>query len=321
MPGHRARGLPRRGGQRERHRRPGHGAAGHVHVRARCSPTGPTGQVDAGLGKATPLGSVGLIPPTEEISVTGTELDLDGVRVVFQSTPGTEAPAEMNFHFPDLRLLCMAENCTHNLHNLYTPRGAQVRDALAWSKYIGEAIDLFADDTDTCFASHHWPRFGGGRRPRLPRAAARPLPLDPRPDDAPGQPRPHAARDRRAAGPAAVAADRVPRPGLLRHGQPQREGGVPALHRLVRRQPGQPPRPARRSSRRERYVEYMGGADGVLERARRGLRRRRVPLGRPGASTTSSSPIPTTTTPAPCRPTPSSSSATRPSRRRGATST
>ena len=123
-------------------------------------PQDPQGHVDAGLGKATPLGTVGLIPPTEEIDTTGTELDIDGVRVVFQHTPGTEAPAEMNFHFPDLRLLCMAENCSHNLHNLYTPRGAQVRDALAWSKYIGEAIELFADETDVCFASHHWPRFG-----------------------------------------------------------------------------------------------------------------------------------------------------------------
>jgi alkyl sulfatase BDS1-like metallo-beta-lactamase superfamily hydrolase len=123
-------------------------------------PQSPTGHVDAGLGKATPLGSTALIAPTDEISATGTELVVDGVRIVFQSTPGTEAPAEMNFHFPDLRLLCMAENCSHNLHNLYTPRGAQVRDALAWSKYIGEAIDLFADDTDICFASHHWPRFG-----------------------------------------------------------------------------------------------------------------------------------------------------------------
>src|SRR3546814_13301449 len=66
----------------------------------------------------------------------------------------------MNFHFPDLRLLCMAENCTHTMHNLYTPRGAQVRDSLAWSRYVNESIDLFADGTDICFASHHWPRFG-----------------------------------------------------------------------------------------------------------------------------------------------------------------
>jgi len=123
-------------------------------------PRNERGHVDAGLGKATPRGTVGLIPPTVEVGVTGTELVIDGVRVVFQYTPDAEAPAEMNFHFPDMSLLCMAENCTHNMHNLYTPRGAQVRDALSWSKYIGEAIDLFADQTDTVFASHHWPRWG-----------------------------------------------------------------------------------------------------------------------------------------------------------------
>jgi alkyl sulfatase BDS1-like metallo-beta-lactamase superfamily hydrolase len=101
-----------------------------------------------------------LIAPTEEISETGEELVIDGIRVVFQNTPDAEAPAEMNFHFPDKRLLCMAENCTHTLHNLYPIRGAQTRDALAWSKYIQEALTLWADDTDTMFASHHWPRFG-----------------------------------------------------------------------------------------------------------------------------------------------------------------
>src|SRR5690606_34279384 len=84
-----------------------------IHLYGRLLPVGPEGQVDAGLGKATPLGTVGLIPPPEAIHETGTERVLDGVRIVFQLTPGTEAPAEMNFHFPDLRLLCMAENCTH----------------------------------------------------------------------------------------------------------------------------------------------------------------------------------------------------------------
>ncbi|MEZ5177650.1 MAG: alkyl sulfatase dimerization domain-containing protein [Acidimicrobiales bacterium] len=123
-------------------------------------PPGPRGQVDAGLGKTTAMGTVSLVAPTEDITHTGQELVIDGVRVVFQMTPEAEAPAEMNFHFPDLRLLCMAENCTHTMHNLLTPRGALVRDALAWSKYIHEAIELFADETDTCFASHHWPRFG-----------------------------------------------------------------------------------------------------------------------------------------------------------------
>ena len=100
------------------------------------------------------------MPPTEIITETGEELTLSGIRVVFQNTPDAEAPAEMNFQFPDKRLLCMAENCTHTLHNLYPIRGAQTRDALAWSKYIQEAIDLWADDSDIMFASHHWPRFG-----------------------------------------------------------------------------------------------------------------------------------------------------------------
>ncbi|MCU1454729.1 MAG: alkyl sulfatase-like hydrolase [Acidimicrobiales bacterium] len=124
-------------------------------------PRGPRGHVDSGLGKGIPLlGRQGLIAPTEEVAVTGTELVIDGVRIVFQVTPDTEAPAEMNFHFPAQRVLCMAENCTCTLHNLYTPRGAQVRDALAWSKYLGEAIELYGDATDVSFASHHWPRWG-----------------------------------------------------------------------------------------------------------------------------------------------------------------
>jgi alkyl sulfatase BDS1-like metallo-beta-lactamase superfamily hydrolase len=124
-------------------------------------PKGPRGHVDAGLGKGVPLlGDEGLIAPTEEIAETGTELVVDGVRIVFQVTPDTEAPSEMNFHFPDHRVLCMAENCTCTMHNLYTPRGAPVRDALAWSTYLQEAIDLFGDATDVCFASHHWPRWG-----------------------------------------------------------------------------------------------------------------------------------------------------------------
>jgi len=123
-------------------------------------PRGPRGHVDAGLGKAVSMGTVSLVAPTESIARTGTRLSIDGVETVFQVTPGTEAPAEMNFFFPKLRALCMAENCTCNLHNLYTPRGAQVRDAKAWSFYIDEAIDLFAADAEVTFASHHWPRWG-----------------------------------------------------------------------------------------------------------------------------------------------------------------
>jgi alkyl sulfatase BDS1-like metallo-beta-lactamase superfamily hydrolase len=123
-------------------------------------PKGPRGHVDAGLGKGVSLGQPNLVAPSESIAKTGTRLEIDGVEVVFQVTPGTEAPAEMNFFFPRLGALCMAENCTCHLHNLYTPRGAQVRDAKAWSFYIDEAIDLFAGDTQALFASHHWPRWG-----------------------------------------------------------------------------------------------------------------------------------------------------------------
>ena len=81
-------------------------------------PAGPTGQVDIGLGQSLPLGASYLIPPTETVYETGTELNIDGLKVVFQNTPDAEAPSEMNFFFPDKSLLCMAENCTHTMHNL-----------------------------------------------------------------------------------------------------------------------------------------------------------------------------------------------------------
>ncbi len=121
---------------------------------------GPEGMVDCGLGRSIPGGTITLVGPTHEIRATGDELTLDGVRIIFQMTPDAEAPAEMMFHFPDLRALCVAENCTSVMHNLYTLRGAQVRDALAWSKYIDEALHRFGDDTDLVFASHNWPRVG-----------------------------------------------------------------------------------------------------------------------------------------------------------------
>jgi len=124
-------------------------------------PAGPRQHVDCGLGKAIPFSAPGLIAPTESITQTGEELVVDGVRIVFQMTPNAEAPAEMNFFFPDRGWLCMAENCTHNMHNLVPIRGAQVRDSLNWSKYIGEALDTFGQDAKLSFASHHWPRWGG----------------------------------------------------------------------------------------------------------------------------------------------------------------
>jgi len=120
----------------------------------------PAGQVCTGLGIATSSGTVGLIAPTVDITRTRQEEVIDGVTIVFQLTPGTEAPAEMNFYFPAQRALCMAENATHNLHNLLTLRGALVRDARVWSRYLNEAIELFGAYTDVEFASHHWPTWG-----------------------------------------------------------------------------------------------------------------------------------------------------------------
>jgi linear primary-alkylsulfatase len=123
-------------------------------------PKGVKGQVGAGLGQTTSTGLVGLIEPTDYITETGQKMTVDGLEIEFQLTPNTEAPAEMNFLFPQYKALCMAENCTHNMHNLYTLRGAQVRDSKAWAHFIDEAINHFAGRYDVIFASHHWPIWG-----------------------------------------------------------------------------------------------------------------------------------------------------------------
>ncbi len=126
-------------------------------------PKGPAGQIGAGLGQTTSTGTVTLVPPTFDVTHTGQEVTVDGIRMVFQLTPGTEAPAEMNFLFPERRALCMAENATHNLHNVLTLRGALVRDPHVWSTYLDEAIAMFARQADVLFAQHHWPRWGEAR--------------------------------------------------------------------------------------------------------------------------------------------------------------
>ncbi|WP_428955322.1 alkyl/aryl-sulfatase [Streptomyces sp. cg35] len=124
-------------------------------------PTSARGQIGCGLGQNVSLGTVGLIPPTRSITRTGQVETYDGVRFEFQMTPGTEAPAEMNFVLPDLRAVCMAENATHTMHNIITLRGAQVRDARQWAHCLDESIGLFAGRVDVAFASHHWPTWGG----------------------------------------------------------------------------------------------------------------------------------------------------------------
>jgi linear primary-alkylsulfatase len=126
-------------------------------------PRGPEGQLGAGLGQTTSLGTITLIPPTVEIAATGQTETVDGVRMTFQLTPGSEAPAEMNIHFPETKALCAADNVARSMHNILTPRGALVRDPRVWANYLDEAIELFADDSEVLFSGHHWPCWGGER--------------------------------------------------------------------------------------------------------------------------------------------------------------
>ena len=123
-----------------------------------------TGHVDTGLGKQPPFGGdIGILAPTHIVSQTGQTLTVDGVDIVFQYTPASEAPAEMTFYIPQLKAFGGAEVVSHTLHNLYTLRGAKVRDALKWSGYIDEAITLFGQEAEVYFGSHHWPIWGKQR--------------------------------------------------------------------------------------------------------------------------------------------------------------
>ena len=130
----------------------------------------PFGHVDQSIGKNVAAGNAGLIPPTVIIKDEIEELTVDGVKMVFQNTPGTEAPAEMNTYFPDMKAFWAAENITGTIHNIYTLRGALVRDALEWSKQINIALYLFGQEAEVMFASHSWPRWGNERIQEVMRA-------------------------------------------------------------------------------------------------------------------------------------------------------
>ncbi|MCU0300073.1 MAG: MBL fold metallo-hydrolase [Candidatus Nanopelagicales bacterium] len=130
----------------------------------------PFGHVDQAIGKGVAAGTSGLIAPTVTITGDLEELTVDGVRMVFQNTPGTEAPAEMNTWFPDLRAFWAAENIVATIHNIYTLRGALIRDALEWSRQINRALYLFGREADVMFASHSWPRWGNDRIQEVMRA-------------------------------------------------------------------------------------------------------------------------------------------------------
>jgi alkyl sulfatase BDS1-like metallo-beta-lactamase superfamily hydrolase len=126
-------------------------------------PVGERGQIDTGLGKALSKGSISLIPPNDLIKQAYETRVIDGVEIEFHLVPGSEAPAEMLMYFPQFRLLNMAEDATHNMHNLYTLRGAEIRDGRLWSRYIGDAIERYGARTDVVIAQHHWPMWGSGR--------------------------------------------------------------------------------------------------------------------------------------------------------------
>jgi alkyl sulfatase BDS1-like metallo-beta-lactamase superfamily hydrolase len=126
-------------------------------------PRSPFGHVDQSIGKNTASGRVGLIEPNRIIEQAIEAVEIDGVQMVFQNTPGTEAPAEMNTYFPQWKAFWAAENICGTIHNIYTLRGALVRDALEWSKKISEALYLFGQEAEVMFASHSWPRWGNGR--------------------------------------------------------------------------------------------------------------------------------------------------------------
>ena len=122
-------------------------------------PANDKGSVGTGLGMALSIGAPGLIPPTVIVKKTGEEMTIDGVRIQFQMAQDSEAPSEMMMYLPEKKALCLSEVAVKLMHNVYTIRGAKVRDALVWSKYINETLDLFPD-AEVAFASHHWPTWG-----------------------------------------------------------------------------------------------------------------------------------------------------------------
>lgn len=130
---------------------------GHTLPRNACC------QIDSGMGKTIPRGTITLIPPTQLITEPSETHLIDGVEIVFQLTPESEAPAEMHFYFPQERALNLAENGTRSLHNLCPLRGAQVRNAHLWSRYLGESLDRYGRDAQVVFAQHNWPTWGNER--------------------------------------------------------------------------------------------------------------------------------------------------------------
>lgn len=131
-----------------------------IYMYGALLPHNAKGGVNSGLGQTVSTGSSGLIVPNDIIRQTGEIRTYDGVKMIFQFTPGTEAPTEMNTYFPDMEALWMAENTTCTMHNILTLRGALVRDALIWASYLTESIELWGKKSKVKFQAHHWPLWG-----------------------------------------------------------------------------------------------------------------------------------------------------------------
>ncbi|NIF51014.1 MBL fold metallo-hydrolase [Burkholderia sp. Ax-1724] len=229
-------------------------------------------QIDAGLGKTMPNGTVTLIEPTQLIHQESETHTIDGIEIVFQLTPDSEAPAEMHFFFPQLRALNVAENGTRTLHNLCPLRGAQVRNAKAWSRYLHQALERYAGGADVVFAQHHWPTWGTAR---LTRFLEQQRDLYKYLHD-------QTLRMMNRGGTAAEIAERMTLPDTLAAQWHTRgyygtvSHNVKAIYqRYLSWYDGNPAHlhalPDELSA--PRYVEYMGGAEAMLERARRDFER------------------------------------------------
>lgn len=134
-----------------------------VYMYGALLPRNEKGGLNGGLGQTVSTGAAGLILPSRDIKTTGETVTIDGVTMVFQMTPGTEAPAEMNTWFPQFNAMWMAENTTNTLHNVLTLRGAQVRDPLKWASYLNETIDVYGPKVEVKFQAHHWPQWGNSK--------------------------------------------------------------------------------------------------------------------------------------------------------------
>ena len=200
-------------------------------------PASPHGYVGQGLGQAVSAGATGLIAPTRYVEKSIEEFEVDGVRMIFQNTPNTEAPREMNTYIPDMKALWMAENVIASLHNIYTLRGAQVRDPLNWSKYIAKALYLFGQEAEVMFASHHWPRWGNDQDLGSSARSARSLRQYEQPGAAPRQSGRHDQRSSKCLRGSGEPAKQVVLPRLSRLAPTQQPRRHPALSRLLGCQP------------------------------------------------------------------------------------